>query len=77
MAQDPKKSPPDSAGRKPAGHQADNEDVKAKMRAALERKKAGGRRTAQHAEAREKVHGSEVVGRAPKLHRRKAGGGGS
>jgi Family of unknown function (DUF5302) len=54
-----------------------NEDLKAKMRAALDRKKAGGRQTAEHAEAREKVHGSEVIGGAPKLHRRKAGGGGS
>ncbi len=54
-----------------------NEDLKAKMREALDRKKAGGRRTAQQVEAREKVHGSEVVGGAPKLHRRKAGGGGS
>ena len=26
---------------------------------------------------REKAHGSEVVGGAPKMHRRKAGGGGS
>lgn len=54
-----------------------NEDLKAKMRAALDRKKVGGRQTAEHAEAREKVHGSEVIGGAPKLHRRKAGGGGS
>jgi Family of unknown function (DUF5302) len=54
-----------------------NEDLKAKMREALDRKKAGGRRAAQQVEAREKVHGSEVVGGAPKLHRRKAGGGGS
>lgn len=55
----------------------DNEDLKVKMRAALDRKKSGGRRSAEHAEAREKVHGSEIVGGAPKMHRRKAGGGGS
>lgn len=61
----------------PQGSSGGNEDLKVKMRAALDRKKAGGRKTAEHAEAREKVHGSEVIGGAPKLHRRKAGGGGS
>lgn len=54
-----------------------NDDLKAKMRLALDKKNAGGQRTAEQIEAREKVHGSEVVGGAPKLHRRKAGGGGS
>ncbi|MGL5824847.1 MAG: DUF5302 domain-containing protein [Nocardioides sp.] len=77
MAQDPQKSPDVSAGKTSGNHQAVNEDLKAKMRVALERKKASGRRSAEHAESREKVHGSEVVGGAPKLHRRKAGGGGS
>ncbi len=47
------------------------------MRLALDRKKTGTQHTADQVEAREKVHGSEVVGGAPKLHRRKAGGGGS
>ena len=57
---------------------ADNEDLKAKMREALDRKRA-----AQHPEdgddkAHEKAHGPEVAqGAAPKVHRRKAGGGGA
>jgi hypothetical protein len=55
---------------------ADNEDLKAKMREALERKK-GARHPDDSAEAKSKTHGPEVVGGAPKMHRRKAGGGGS
>lgn len=58
----------------------DNEDLKAKMREALDRKnKASHPSDADdHPEGREKAHGSEVVGgAAPKMHRRKAGGGGS
>ena len=54
-----------------------NDDLKAKMREALDRKKSGGRSGQGGAESPEKVHGSEVVGGAPKMHRRKAGGGGS
>ena len=46
---------------------------------------AGGPRPEEQAEKgvhedgplREKAHGSEVVGGGPKMHRRKAGGGGS
>jgi hypothetical protein len=53
-----------------------NEDLKAKMREALERKQ-GKRGVTQSADAKEKVHGPEVRGGAPKMHRRKAGGGGS
>ena len=54
-----------------------NEDLKAKMREALDRKKAhGGINPA--GQAKEKAHGSEVSGgAAPKMHRRKAGGGGA
>jgi hypothetical protein len=52
-----------------------NDDLKAKMREALDKKKAKERGGAQ-GDAQEKVHGSEVVGGAPKMHRRKAGGGG-
>ena len=57
---------------------AGNEGLKAKMREALARKQG-----AQHggngdqAVGREKAHGPEVRGSAPKVHRRKAGGGGS
>jgi hypothetical protein len=57
-----------------------NEDLKAKMREALERKKKGGAKGLQGDDnpVREKAHGSEVAGgAAPKMHRRKAGGGGS
>lgn len=54
-----------------------NEDLKAKMREALERKRANDRGVPRDAPAKEKAHGSEVVGGAPKMHRRKAGGGGS
>ena len=54
-----------------------NEDLLAKMREALDRKKGNDRGVAHPAEAKEKAHGSEVVDGAPKMHRRKAGGGGS
>ena len=56
-----------------------NDDLKARMREALERKQAGSRRAvAQQGQAKEKAHGSEVAGGAgPKMHRRKAGGGGA
>jgi len=54
-----------------------NEDLKAKMREALDRKKSNDRGVPKDAAAKEKAHGSEVVGGAPKMHRRKAGGGGS
>ncbi len=53
-----------------------NEDLKAKMREALDRKK-GNKGVAHPAEAKEKAHGPEVLDGAPKMHRRKAGGGGS
>jgi Family of unknown function (DUF5302) len=54
-----------------------NEDLKAKMRAALDRKNDQEQGVHQDGPVREKAHGSEVVGGAPKVHRRKAGGGGS
>ena len=57
-----------------------NEDLKAKMREALERKNKSGGRGGKGGDnpVREKAHGSEVAGGAtPKMHRRKAGGGGS
>lgn len=54
-----------------------NEDLKAKMRAALDRKQGNDRGVDHAAGPPEKAHGSEVVGGAPKMHRRKAGGGGS
>ena len=61
-----------------ADKQPDNEDLKAKMREALERKQSNDRGVPKDAPAKEKAHGSEVTGGAgPKMHRRKAGGGGS
>ncbi len=57
--------------------QSPNEDLKAKMREALDRKKANDRGVPKDGPTKEKAHGSEVVGGAPKMHRRKAGGGGS
>ena len=54
-----------------------NDDLKAKMREALERKKANDRGVPHDGPVKEKAHGSEVVGGGPKVHRRKAGGGGS
>lgn len=54
-----------------------NEDLKAKMREALERKNSKEKGVHEDGPVREKAHGSEVVGGGPKMHRRKAGGGGS
>jgi hypothetical protein len=54
-----------------------NDDLKAKMREALDRKKSNDRGVPKEGPSKEKAHGSEVVGGAPKMHRRKAGGGGS
>jgi len=60
----------------PAHEQSENADLKAKMREALDRKK-GNKGVPHPAGSKEKAHGSEVIDGAPKLHRRKAGGGGS
>jgi hypothetical protein len=54
-----------------------NEDIKAKMREALDRKQGNDRGVAHPAGSKEKAHGSEVAAGGPKMHRRKAGGGGS
>ena len=62
----------------PGGNPEGNEDIKAKMREALERKQANDRGVPQDGPVKEKAHGSEVTGGAgPKMHRRKAGGGGA
>jgi hypothetical protein len=56
----------------------DLDDVKAKMREALDRKRQREQGVHEDAPLREKAHGSEVHGGAgPKMHRRKAGGGGT
>lgn len=58
---------------------ANNDDLKAKMREALERKhQASHPSDADGGKGKEKAHGPEVAGgAAPKVHRRKAGGGGA
>ena len=54
-----------------------NDDLKAKMREALNRKQAAGHPD-DSAGSRAKAHGPEGTGGAtPKMHRRKAGGGGA
>lgn len=54
-----------------------NDDLRAKMREALDKKNKREKGVHEDAPAPEKAHGSEVAGGAPKMHRRKAGGGGS
>ena len=55
-----------------------NDDLKAKMREALEKKNGQERGVHQDGPVHEKAHGPEVTGGAgPKMHRRKAGGGGA
>jgi len=55
-----------------------NDDLKAKMREALDKKDAARKGVEQESPLHEKAHGAEVEGgAAPRLHRRKAGGGGS
>ena len=54
-----------------------NDDLKAKMREALDKKNSRERGVHQDGPVKSKAHGSEVVGGAQKVHRRKVGGGGS
>lgn len=54
-----------------------NDDLKARMREALDRKNGKEKGVHEDGPVKEKAHGSEVTGGAPKMHRRKAGGGGS
>jgi hypothetical protein len=54
-----------------------NDDLKAKMREALDRKNKKAKGVQEDGPLHEKAHGSEVVGGGKKMHRRKAGGGGS
>ncbi|MFS3130807.1 DUF5302 domain-containing protein [Nocardioides sp. Bht2] len=55
-----------------------NQDLKARMREALDRKNNNEQGVHQDGPVREKAHGAEVAGgAAPKMHRRKAGGGGA
>jgi hypothetical protein len=55
-----------------------NEDLKARMREALDKKNHKEKGVHEDAPVKEKAHhGSEVDGNAPQVHRRKAGGGGA
>ncbi|GAA5156568.1 hypothetical protein GCM10023340_44780 [Nocardioides marinquilinus] len=55
-----------------------NDDLKAKMREALDRKNKKEKGVHDDGVVHEKAHGPEVSGgAAPKMHRRKAGGGGA
>lgn len=54
-----------------------NDDLKAKMREALDRKNNKEKGVHEDGPVKEKAHGSEVAGGGPRMHRRKAGGGGS
>jgi hypothetical protein len=55
-----------------------NDDLKAKMREALEKKNTREKGVHQDGPVPEKTHGPEVDGGAgPQMHRRKAGGGGA
>lgn len=56
-----------------------NEDLKARMREALDRKNGVEQGVHEDAPVKEKAHGSEISSRnvTPPMHRRKAGGGGS
>ncbi|KAB2809604.1 DUF5302 domain-containing protein [Pimelobacter simplex] len=54
-----------------------NDDLKAKMREALDRKNNKEKGVHEEGPLKEKAHGSEVAGGGPRMHRRKAGGGGS
>lgn len=51
-----------------------NDDLKAKMREALDKKNRKEKGVHEDGPVQEKAHGSEVVGNTgPKLHRRKSG----
>jgi hypothetical protein len=64
---------PDDQAAEPHG----NDDIKARMREALERKQSHDKGVPHPAGTKQKAHGSEVPDGGPKVHRRKAGGGGT
>ena len=59
--------------RTPYGDGVTNDDLKAKMREALEKKQDTNHASADGAEGAEKVHGPEVHGPGKRVHRRKSG----
>jgi hypothetical protein len=67
----------DDKGADKATPDAPKDDVKAKMREALKRKNTKEKGVHVDGPVHEKAHGSQVLGGGPKMHRRKAGGGGS
>lgn len=50
-----------------------NDDIKSKMREALEKKQEARHASADGADGSEKVHGPEVAGPGKRVHRRKSG----
>ena len=50
-----------------------NDDIKAKMREALEKKQDAKHNSAEGAEGSDKFHGPEVMGAGKRIHRRKSG----
>jgi hypothetical protein len=57
----------------PYGGGVTNDDLKARMREALEKKQEAKHASAQGADGADKVHGSEVQGNGKRVHRRKSG----
>ena len=57
----------------PYGDRVTNDDVKAKMREALEKKQDAKHASTEGTEGSEKVHGPEVHGPGKRVHRRKSG----
>ena len=63
-----------AAGADDSGAQPGSDDVKARMRAALEAKNNRAKEVPHDSvQAKLKANGPEVVGGAPKMHRRKSG----
>ena len=60
-----------------ADEPAANDDLKAKMREALDKKNRREKGVHEDGPLKEKAHGSAVLDNAPQMHRRKAGGGGA
>jgi hypothetical protein len=59
--------------RSPYGGAVSNDDLKAKMREALEKKQDAKHASAEGSDGSAKVHGSEVHGPGKRVHRRKSG----
>jgi hypothetical protein len=64
---------PEADPETPYGCGVTNDDIKAKMREALEKKQDAKHNTTEGTEGTDKVHGPEVVGPGKRVHRRKSG----